>query len=322
MNESAQQLKLYRLLVENSLGLMCIHDLDGVLLVINPAVAQSLGYRMEDGLGRNLRDFLTPSVRPMFDEYLQRIRTNPVDSGLLRLQAKDGSDRVWFYRNVRYEEPGSPARVLGHALDITDRILAENALRQSQNALAKARDGLVRRVAERTAELQQANERLEAEVNQRKLLEDELMRADKLEALAVLAGGIAHDFNNFLMIVQGNLELAKIQTKPGDPLHDILQQSDTACKRAVSLASQLLTFGKGGAPIVRTTSVAQLLAASVDLARAGSQVRFNLAVPDDLWPAEIDAGQISQVFHNLLLNARQAVPESGIVEVRAENVVI
>ncbi len=148
------------------------------------------------------------------------------------------------------------------------------------------------------------------------------MRADKLEALAVLAGGIAHDFNNFLMIVQGNLELAKIQTKPGDPLHEILQQSDTACKRAVSLASQLLTFGKGGAPIVRTTSVAQLLAASVDLARAGSQVRFDLAVPDDLWPAEIDAGQISQVFHNLLLNARQAVPEGGIVEVRAENVVI
>ncbi len=322
MHESAQQLKLYRLLVENSLGLMCIHDLDGVLLVINPAVAQSLGYREEDGLGRNLRDFLSPSVRPMFDEYLQRIRTNPVDSGLMRLQAKDGSDRVWLYRNVRYEEPGSPARVLGHALDITDRILAENALRQSQNALAKARDELVRRVAERTAELQQANERLEAEVNQRKLLEDELMRADKLEALAVLAGGIAHDFNNFLMIVQGNLELAKIQTKPGDPLHEILQQSDTACKRAVSLASQLLTFGKGGAPIVRTTSVAQLLAASVDLARAGSQVRFDLAVPDDLWPAEIDAGQISQVFHNLLLNARQAVPEGGIVEVRAENVVI
>jgi PAS domain S-box-containing protein len=322
MHESAQQLKLYRLLVENSLGLMCIHDLDGVLLVINPAVTQSLGYRVEDGFGRNLRDFLSPSVRPMFDEYLQRIRTNPVDSGLMRLQAKDGSDRVWLYRNVRYEEPGSPACVLGHALDITDRILAENALRQSQNAVAKARDELVRRVAERTAELQQANERLEAEVNQRKLLEDELMRADKLEALAVLAGGIAHDFNNFLMIVQGNLELAKIQTKPGDPLHEILQQSDTACKRAVSLASQLLTFGKGGAPIVRTTSVAQLLAASVDLARAGSQVRFDLAVPDDLWPAEIDAGQISQVFHNLLLNARQAVPESGIVEVRAENVAI
>ena len=165
MHESTQQLKLYRLLVEHSLGLMCIHDLDGVLLVINPAVAQSLGYRMEDGLGRNLKEFLSPSVRPMFDNYLQRIRTTPVDSGLMRLQAKDGAERVWLYRNLRYEEPGSPARVLGHALDITDRILAERALKQSQNDLAKARDELVLRVAERTAELQQANERLEAEVN-------------------------------------------------------------------------------------------------------------------------------------------------------------
>ena len=79
---------------------------------------------------------------------------------------------------------------------------------------------------------------------------------------------------------------------------------------------------KGGAPIVRSNSVAQLLAASVDLARAGSQVRFDLTAPDDLWPAEIDAGQISQVFHNLLLNARQAVPEGSVAEVRAENVVI
>jgi PAS domain S-box-containing protein len=322
MHESEQQLKLYRLLVENSLGLMCIHDLDGVLLVINPAVAQSLGYRVEDGIGRNLREFLSPSVRPMFDKYLQRIRTNAMDSGLMRLQAKDGEERIWFYRNVRYEEPGSPVRILGHALDITERINAENALRESQNDLAKARDELVLRVAERTAELQQANERLEAEINKRKVIEEELLRADKLEALAVLAGGIAHDFNNFLTIVQGNLELAKIHTKPGDAVCEILQQSDTACKRAISLASQLLTFGKGGAPIIRTTAVAQLLAASLDLARAGSQVRFDLAIPDDLWPAEIDAGQISQVFHNLLLNARQAVPEGSVVEVRAENVVI
>jgi CheY-like chemotaxis protein len=84
----------------------------------------------------------------------------------------------------------------------------------------------------------------------------------------------------------------------------------------------LLTFGKGGAPIVRTTSVAQLLATSVDLARAGSQVKFDLAIPDDLWPAEIDVAQISQVFHNVLLNARQAVPEGGVVDVCAENMVM
>lgn len=321
MDGSTNQLQLYRLLVENSLGLMCIHDLDGVLLLINPAVAQSLGYRMEDGLGRNLKEFLSPSVRPMFDHYLRRIRTNPVDSGLMRLQAKDGTERT-LYRNLRYQEPGSPARVLGHALDITERIHAERALRLSQKELAKTRDELALRVTERTAELQQANDRLAAEIKQRKQVEDELLRAHKLEALAVLAGGIAHDFNNFLTIVQGNTDLAKTHVKPGDPVHDLLQQTDTACKRAASLASQLLTFGKGGAPVVRATSVAQVLAASVDLARAGSQVRFDLTIPDDLWPADIDVGQISQVFHNLLLNARQAVQEGGVVDVRAENVVI
>jgi PAS domain S-box-containing protein len=322
MHESEQQLKLYRLLVENSLGLMCIHDTDGVLLAINPAVAESLGYRLEDGAGKNLRDFLAPSVRHLFDDYLRRIRANPMDSGLMRLSAKDGTERVWLYRNVRYEEPGSPARVLGHALDITQRIQVEQALKQSRKELAKARDELALRVAERTAELQEANERLRAEIDQRKQIEEELLRARKLEALAVLAGGIAHDFNNFLAIVQGNLDLAKIYVQRGDPIHEILQQTGTACQRAASLASRLLTFGKGGAPIVRVASVAELLRASVDLAGAGSQQRFDLTIPDDLWPAELDAGQMSQVFHNLLINARQAMPDGGVIEVRADNLVI
>jgi hypothetical protein len=79
-----------------------------------------------------LREFLAPSVRHLFDAYLARIRQNPTDSGLLRLVAQDGRERVWEYRNVRYDEPGSPPRVLGHALDITERIVAEHALKESE----------------------------------------------------------------------------------------------------------------------------------------------------------------------------------------------
>jgi PAS domain S-box-containing protein len=123
---------LFRRLVEHSLGLMCVHDLDGNLLFVNTAAAQSLGFRVEDGVGWNLRRFLAPSVESEFDGYLARIRDTGADSGLMRVVAKDGKERIWLYRNVLYEEPGKPARVLGHAQDITERIRAEGALRESE----------------------------------------------------------------------------------------------------------------------------------------------------------------------------------------------
>src|ERR1700682_3557917 len=97
LSESDSQSSLYRLLVENSLGLMCVHDLEGVLISINPAVAESLGYQLEEGAGRNLRDFLAPAVRDRFDDYLLRIRRNGKDTGVMRLLAKDGRDRLWMY---------------------------------------------------------------------------------------------------------------------------------------------------------------------------------------------------------------------------------
>jgi len=327
MEDSAEQLKLYRLLVENSLGLMCIHDLEGVLRFLNPAAFQSLGYYPEDGyypengVGRNLRDFLAPSVRHLFDDYLARIRNNPVDSGLMRLEARDRSERVWYCRNIRYDELGGPPVVLGHAIDITERVRAERALKVAQGALQQAHDELARRVAERTAELQQANERLLAEMEQRRRVEEELFRGRKLESLGVLAGGIAHDFNNFLTIISGNIALAKMHLKPADSVCDILDQAAVACKRATSLASQLLTFGKGGAPVRRPSPLVGVVTDAVDLARAGAHVTIDLAIAGDLWSAEIDVEQISHALHNILLNARQAMPEGGMIEVRAENVV-
>jgi PAS domain S-box-containing protein len=123
---------LFRRLVEHSLGLMCVHDLDGNLLFVNTAAAQALGFRPEDGVGWNLRRFLSPSVESQFDAYLERIRNHGVDSGLMRLVGKNGTEQVWLYRNVLYEESGKAPRVLGHAQDITDRVRAEQALRQSE----------------------------------------------------------------------------------------------------------------------------------------------------------------------------------------------
>ncbi|MBZ5610789.1 MAG: response regulator [Acidobacteriia bacterium] len=178
------------------------------------------------------------------------------------------------------------------------------------------------RVQERTAELQRSTERLRDEIRQRELIEEELLRARKLESLGVLAGGIAHDFNNFLTVVQGNVEMAKMQLGRNQPVRAILDRTASACQRAALLSSQLLTFAKGGVPVRHLVSVAKLVTDAVDLARAGAQTSIEVSIAEDLRCAEVDPGQIGQVLHNILLNARQAMPEGGIIEVRAENVVL
>ena len=139
--------KRYRHLVENSLGLICTHDLDGTVLSVNQAAADSLGYEPRDGVGRNLREFLAPGTRHLFDEYLRRIRDRSRDSGLMRVIRKDGSERLWLYRNVLYAQPGAQPYVLGHAIDVTERVAAEAALRRHQTETLEATTRLAGRVA-------------------------------------------------------------------------------------------------------------------------------------------------------------------------------
>ena len=108
---------------------------------MNPAAANSLGYEPRDGIGRNLRDFLSPGTRHRFDHYLARIHERAHDSGVMRVVRKDGTERVWLYRNILYAEPGARPYVLGHAIDVTERATAEDggAARQAQTLEATSR---------------------------------------------------------------------------------------------------------------------------------------------------------------------------------------
>ena len=110
----------YRELVEQSRGLICTHDLAGVLLSVNRAAADRLGYRPEDLVGRSLGDLLAPAVRHLFPQYLDRIQRGATDEGLMLVVTRDGDERIWTYSNVRSREPGGAEYVLGHAHDITD----------------------------------------------------------------------------------------------------------------------------------------------------------------------------------------------------------
>jgi PAS domain S-box-containing protein len=113
-------LQPYRELVEQSRGLICTHDLAGVLLSVNRAAADRLGYPPEDLVGRSLGDLLAPAVRHLFPQYLDRIQRNPTDEGLMLVVTREGDERIWTYSNVRGREPGGAEYVLGHAHDITD----------------------------------------------------------------------------------------------------------------------------------------------------------------------------------------------------------
>jgi PAS domain S-box-containing protein len=162
------------------------------------------------------------------------------------------------------------------------------------------------------------------DITEQKRLEDERLRATKLESVGLLAGGIAHDFNNILTAVFANIGLAKLMTakepsSKNQSVVDRLSAAEKACLRARDLTKQLLTFSKGGAPVKNTASIASLITDTVEFALRGSSVRCHLHIAKDLWPVEVDEGQISQVLQNLVINGDQAMPDGGMIEVKAEN---
>jgi PAS domain S-box-containing protein len=158
------------------------------------------------------------------------------------------------------------------------------------------------------------------DITERQRLEEERRKAEKLESLGVAAGGIAHDFNNLLTAIIGNLSLSLLKVDGRDAqMAERLNTAKKASLRAQELAQQLLTFAKGGAPIKKTATIGQLIQDTVSFSLRGSNIRGDFSVQDDLWPVDIDQGQISQVIGNLTINAEQAMPAGGMVTVRCEN---
>jgi two-component system, sensor histidine kinase and response regulator len=128
----------YRRLVDDGQGLICTHDLDGKLLSVNPAAAASLGYTIEEMLGHNLNEYLTPEVRPSFAHYLAAINSEQNVNGFLHLLNKQGEARIWNFRNSRIDEPGAATYVLGYAQDVTESKQAEEDMRKLTQRLSLA----------------------------------------------------------------------------------------------------------------------------------------------------------------------------------------
>ena len=158
------------------------------------------------------------------------------------------------------------------------------------------------------------------DITERKKLEEELFKKQNLESLGVLAGGIAHDFNNLLTSILGNISISKLQIDSEDKLFGRLTEAENASIRAKDLTTQLLTFSRGGAPVKEfVPSLGDLIRDTANFAVSGSKVKCEFDFEEGLWPAEIDEGQISQVIHNLIINADQAMPKGGKICIRLKN---
>ena len=160
------------------------------------------------------------------------------------------------------------------------------------------------------------------DITEKRRMHQEILKIQKLESLGVLAGGIAHDFNNFLTGIIGNLSLVKLDITPQAKIYDSVKNMETAALRAKDLTQQLLTFSRGGKPVKSVVHLPELVSESVAFALRGSNVKCRYAFKPDLRLVEVDEGQIGQVLNNLAINAVQATPQGGLIDVSAENVVL
>jgi two-component system cell cycle sensor histidine kinase/response regulator CckA len=294
--ELEQAQKRYRYLVESSPDIIYTLDDEGRFTFVNDAFQRILGWSREQVLGRHYSEIVfEPDVERSRWTFNERRTGARATSGLeLRLRHSAGAEPP--ERREQPEPPDEPLPVELRAHGMYDRDLQDKD-RHFLGTYGVARD-----------------------IRERKLLEAHLQHEEKMEAIGRLAGGIAHDFNNFLAAIVGNITLAKMQVQHGEEVFSRLEQMERASLRARDLSRQLITFAQGGAPVKRAGSLSELIQEAATFVLRGSRTRPQFLFPADLWAAEFDPGQITQVVQNLVINADQAMPEGGVVLLIGENV--
>jgi signal transduction histidine kinase/CheY-like chemotaxis protein len=215
-----------------------------------------------------------------------------------------------------------------HAITLTSTVQAAVRARLRQyevRALLEARDRAAQElealVIARTSELEEANRQLRKQMSERAQVEETLRQAQKMEAIGQLTGGVAHDFNNLLMVISGGLDMLDRQTDPNrrKRLMDGMRQ---AAQRGAGLTKQLLAFSRRQSLAPEAVDLERQIGSMRELLDRSlrGDVHVRLEFAPDLWPIEVDPGELELVLLNLAVNARDAMPEGGTILVRAENV--
>ena len=281
----------YRLLAENITDVIWVMALDGShFTYISPSIISFRGYTPEEAMALSLEETLTSNSAKKFRATLamelaieQSEHADPFRSRVLELEylCKDGST-IWaeVKGSILHDESGRCTGMVGVTRDITER-----------------------------QELEEEHQRLETQIRS----------SQKMEAVGILAGGIAHDFNNLLTSVLGNIALSADPNNSSLSKAEYLARAKHAALRAKDLTHHLLTFAKGGEPIKQLVDLEVIIRESVGFSLSGSKVACQNVFPRDLWSANVDPGQMSQVVHNLIINAVNAMPNGGYITICAEN---
>ncbi len=257
-------------------------DLEGKIVLINKITEQLTGWSQEEAIGRPVQDVLN-----ILDDETGIPCDNPADMVLASGKIVDMADHTALIARdgTRYIIEDSGAPIFDNQCKMIGTVLVFRDVT----------------VARKTA--------------------GELLKVKKLESVGGLAGGIAHDFNNILAAILGNIELAELSMSSTEEAYPLLQEAKKASIRARDLTRQLLTFSSGGDPVKKTAPIGKGIIESANFVLHGSSVSCRFNIPFDLWLVDIDPGQISQVIQNLVINARQAMPEGGQIEINCANIV-
>jgi PAS domain S-box-containing protein len=304
-------------IIENLPAMVFVKRAEDLRFVrFNLAGEELLGLQRAELLGRNDYDFFPREQADFFIEKDRKVlgQGHAEDIPAEPIQTHRGTR--WLHtRKIPVIEDGTARYLLGVSIDITD-------LRRAEEALRTSHDELERRVAERTAALErEIDERRRAEEALRGV-QEQLLQAQKMEAIGRLAGGVAHDFNNLLTVVLSYTDLLIPTLDPTDRRRNYLEEVQRAGERGAALTQQLLAFSRQQVIERKVLDLARIVLEMDAMIRrlVGEDVVVEAVIAPDLGRIKADASSIEQVILNLVVNARDAMPEGGKLTIEAENV--
>jgi PAS domain S-box-containing protein len=310
-----RQTARYDAVVANAPDLIITVDQDGLIRFANPAALSELGYASEDLMGIAAKELF--QTKAQWQSVLQGAFNNSPAGRRIDLIARrrDGTPSH-LEASTSLWASGANNFVTVILRDVNERRATNEALRKSETeardaaaALSELNLTLERRVQERTAQLMQ--------------MEEELRQSQKMEAIGQLTGGIAHDFNNLLQGITGGLDLVKKRVMQGrfNEIDRFISGAMTSANRASALTHRLLAFSRRQPLAPKALEVNPLLASMEELLRRtlGERVIFELVTAGGLWPTKCDPNQLENAVLNLVINARDAMPDGGKLTVETGN---